>query len=576
MPERLPRVKTIPMPETAAPIAPSPMERIDEEMRELLRPVLESGTEAVVDTLLENPELDEVRVANALGAILDLPVLEMPGTEERELVRKALPARVALGHRVLGLRVNEEGTHMQAAVYDPLNLIARQAVARAFPGVVEYVVAPRRRVLAALQEVYGVGADTFEEILAGRRMDEEMLDSKDEARILDDDDEDASVVKFVNQIIREALDQRATDIHFEPLQDNLRIRYRIDGSLVEVAVPERIKSLQSAVIARLKIMARLDIAERRLPQDGRINLQLSGQNIDVRVATIPTVEGESVSLRLLNQEKFTISRLMLNDDIESQVRRLLKVSNGIVLITGPTGSGKSTSLYTFLTELNTPHRRIVTIEDPVENKLDGVMQIAVRPEIKLTFATGLRSILRGDPNVVMVGEIRDLETAEIAIRASLTGHLVFSTLHTNDSIGGITRLTDMGVEPFLLAASVRAFIAQRLVRRLCQSCRKPVKLDVIKARQSGLVVEGEPTVYEPGGCELCRNTGFRGRLAIYELCAVTRGLQELITTKAGSAALEAQARKDGFRAMREYGWEKVLAGETTLEEVVSATAIEVE
>jgi type II secretory ATPase GspE/PulE/Tfp pilus assembly ATPase PilB-like protein len=291
---------------------------------------------------------------------------------------------------------------------------------------------------------------------------------------------------------------------------------------------------------------------------------------------VPTVEGESVSLRLLNQERFNLNRLMLIPRIEDQVRRLLRVSNGIVLVTGPTGSGKSTTLYTFLSELNSPHRRIVTIEDPVENKLDGIMQIAVRPEINLTFASGLRSILRADPNVVMIGEIRDLETAEIAIRASLTGHLVFSTLHTNDSLGGISRLTDMGVEPFLLAASVRAFIALRLVRRLCPSCKRPTTLDLKKVQQAGLKIVGKPTACEPVGCEHCRNTGFRGRLAIYELCMVTKPMQELITGKASAAALNDQAKRDGFMPMREYGWEKVLAGETTLEEIVSATATEVD
>jgi type II secretory ATPase GspE/PulE/Tfp pilus assembly ATPase PilB-like protein len=352
------------------------------------------------------------------------------------------------------------------------------------------------------------------------------------------------------------------------------VRFRIDGVLQNAESLPRFAS--EAIISRIKIMSRLDIAERRLPQDGRINLQLGGNSIDVRVATVPTVEGESVSLRLLNQERFNLARLMMLPHIEDNIRRLLKVSNGIVLITGPTGSGKSTSLYTFLSELNSPHRRIVTIEDPVENKLDGIMQIAVRPEINLTFANGLRSILRADPNVVMIGEIRDLETAEIAIRASLTGHLVFSTLHTNDSLGGISRLTDMGVEPFLLAASVRAFLAQRLVRRLCPACKRPTKLDATKAAQAGLQITGNERACEPVGCELCRNTGFRGRLAIYEIAMVTKALQELITAKASASALFAQARKDGFRPMREYGWEKVLAGETTLEEVVSATSTEVD
>ena len=324
-----------------------------------------------------------------------------------------------------------------------------------------------------------MGADTFEAILEGREMDLSSVEDTDEANVIDqDNDAEASVVKFVNQIMRDALDQQATDIHVEPLKDNLRIRYRVDGKLIDIAVPDNIKALQSSVIARLKIMSKLDIAEKRLPQDGRINLSLEGRGIDVRVATVPTVEGESVSLRLLNQEKFNIEMLGMESFVLDPIKRLLSLSNGIILITGPTGSGKSTSLYSFLSELNTPDTRIVTIEDPVENKLDGVMQIAVKSDIGLTFASGLRSILRADPNIVMLGEIRDLETAEIAIRASLTGHLVFSTLHTNDALGGISRLIDMGVEPFLLSASVRAFLAQRLVRKLCQHCKKAYYLGV--------------------------------------------------------------------------------------------------
>jgi len=371
--------------------------------------------------------------------------------------------------------------------------------------------ASRRRIHDALRKLYGVGADTFEQILDGRDLDYDNLENADEANVIDaDEDEEASVVKFVNQIIREALQQSATDIHVEPLHDNLRIRYRIDGLLVDVTVPDNIKALQSSVIARLKIMSHLDIAERRLPQDGRINLQFEGSTIDVRVATVPTVEGESVSLRLLNQEKFTVARLGMESFVLKTIEKLLKLSNGIVLITGPTGSGKSTSLYSFLSEVNSPDTRIVTIEDPVENKLPGVMQIAVKSEIGLTFASGLRSILRADPNIVMIGEIRDLETAEIAIRASLTGHLVFSTLHTNDALGGISRLTDMGVEPFLVSASVRAFLAQRLVRRLCPSCKIPHELTDQQRKELEIPYEITGQCYDAGSCDKCRGTGFKG------------------------------------------------------------------
>ncbi|MEM0896801.1 MAG: ATPase, T2SS/T4P/T4SS family [Verrucomicrobiota bacterium] len=472
---------------------------------------------------------------------------------------------------------------LRLATYDPFNLFARQAASQLIKVPVDWCMASRTRILRGIQELYGVGADTFEQILAGRDLDMDSLDvDKDEANVLDaEDDEEASVVKFVNQIIREALDQRATDIHVEPLHDDLRIRYRIDGQLVDIAVPENIRALQSSVIARLKIMSKLDIAERRLPQDGRINLQLEDQGIDVRVATIPTVEGESVSLRLLNQQKFTLTRLGLTEKIRRTIDQLLSMSNGIILITGPTGSGKSTTLYTFLSELNKPETRIVTIEDPVENKLEGVMQIAVKPEIDLTFARGLRSILRGDPNIVMIGEMRDLETAEIAVRASLTGHLVFSTLHTNDSIGGISRLTDMGVEPFLVSASVRAFLAQRLVRRLCNHCKVPAQLDKHSPeylKSIDFPIDGAVSLFEPGevGCDKCRGTGFVGRMAIYEIVLITSAMQDLVVQGKSDAEMKQQALRDGYLPMRQYGYQKCLSGDTTVEEVVSATTNELQ
>lgn len=504
-------------------------------------------------------------------------------TEDGELVAEgAEDPEAADGEIDLELSKPGKGTagrmRLRLATYDPFNFLARQAASQMINYPIEWVMASRTRILQGLQELYGVGADTFEQILAGRDMDMESLDvDKDEANVLDDDDdEEASVVKFVNTILREALDQRATDIHVEPLADDLRIRYRIDGMLHDIAVPENIRALQSSVIARLKIMSRLDIAERRLPQDGRINLSLEDQQIDVRVATIPTVEGESVSLRLLNQEKFNLDRLGLTSHTRTRVEQLLKMSNGIVLITGPTGSGKSTTLYTFLTELNKPETRIVTIEDPVENKLDGVMQIAVKPEIDLTFARGLRSILRGDPNIVMIGEMRDLETAEIAVRASLTGHLVFSTLHTNDAIGGISRLTDMGVEPFLVSASVRAFLAQRLVRRLCPSCKEPATYadDYLKQIDFPPELTGEKFRAAEGGCDRCRNSGYLGRLAIYEVALVTPAIEDLIVRSASSAEIKAKAVEEGFIPMRDYGWQKVMSGDTTVEEVLAATTVE--
>ncbi|MEY5019783.1 MAG: hypothetical protein RLZ22_871 [Verrucomicrobiota bacterium] len=533
-----------------------------------------------IDDVLDAGVVDEEKYMRELAYDLGMEWLDVIPVAEVPLpLREACGPRIALRHRLLPVEITETNgvKRLKLATFDPFNLVARQAAAQELALPVDWCMTSRKRLHEALRRLYGVGADTFEQILEGRDFDYDHLDAgEDEANVIDqDDDEEASVVKFVNQIIREALDQRATDIHVEPLSTNLRIRYRIDGRLIEVAVPENIKALQSSVIARLKIMARLDIAERRVPQDGRINLQFEGQTIDVRVATVPTVEGESVSLRLLNQEKFNLAKLGMEPFVQKKIESLLHLPNGIILITGPTGSGKSTSLYSFLSEVNHPERRIVTVEDPVENKLTGVMQIAVKSEIGLTFANALRSILRADPNIVMIGEIRDLETAEIAIRASLTGHLVFSTLHTNDAMGGISRLVDMGVEPFLVSAAVRAFLAQRLVRKLCTHCRVPREVSFEDRRNLGIPDELQGTIFSPGGCDRCRGTGFSGRLAIYEVVLLTPAMQELVAHGAPAPKMRDQAIRDGYVPMRTYGWHKVMKGMTTIEEVISVTSSDI-
>jgi type II secretory ATPase GspE/PulE/Tfp pilus assembly ATPase PilB-like protein len=554
-----------------------------EDIRALTE-VLQSAAQrqrSPIDDVLDAGVVDEERYMRELAHDLGMEWLEtIPVAEVPLPLREACGPRIALRHRLLPVAITHgdgDKKRLKLATFDPFNLVARQAAAQELALPIDWCMTSRKRLHESLRRLYGVGADTFEQILEGRDFDYDHLEAgEDEANVIDqDDDEEASVVKFVNQIIREALDQRATDIHVEPLSTNLRIRYRIDGRLIEIAVPENIKALQSSVIARLKIMARLDIAERRVPQDGRINLQFEGATIDVRVATVPTVEGESVSLRLLNQEKFNIAKLAMEPFVLKKIEALLHLPNGIILITGPTGSGKSTSLYSFLSEVNHPERRIVTVEDPVENKLTGVMQIAVKNEIGLTFATALRSILRADPNIVMIGEIRDLETAEIAIRASLTGHLVFSTLHTNDAMGGISRLVDMGVEPFLVSAAVRAFLAQRLVRRLCPHCRVPREVTEQDRRDLGIPLHIPGQVYLPKGCDRCRMTGFSGRLAIYEVILLTQPMQELVAHRAQAAELRVQAIRDGYIPMREYGWYKVMKGETTIEEVISVTSSDI-
>ena len=527
-----------------------------------------------VAALLDSQLVREVDFLKNLAAELDIPWREETEVTPIENVREKFPARLALGQLVIPESAIEGG-EMRLLTFDPLDYAAWQAITQHWRGPVRPVMTTRRRLLETLKTTYGVGADTFEELLEGRE-DDIPGGVQEEIHEVGEDDSEASVMKFVNQILREGLHQGATDIHFEPLGHDLRIRYRIDGVLHEAPVPQRIKMLQDSVISRLKIMSGLDIAERRRPQDGRIALEIAGQPIDVRVATIPCVYGENVSLRLLGQQRFDFSSLGLDPANEKRIRNLISAPNGIILVTGPTGCGKSTSLYTFLSSLNVKERRIVTIEDPVENKLDGVIQIAVKPEIDLTFATALRSILRGDPNVVMVGEMRDLETTEIAIRAALTGHLVFSTLHTNDAVGGITRLLDMGVEPFLVGSSVRAFIAQRLVRRLCPHCSQPGKYSPERLAEIGFPIEWTDKIRRPVGCDKCRNSGYSGRTALFEICLMSTRLQELIQRRAPASELRDLAIREGMIPLRKDGWNRIAQGVTSIEEVLRVTASELE
>jgi general secretion pathway protein E/type IV pilus assembly protein PilB len=525
-----------------------------------------SRQSSLVDAVFDASLVDEGEFSRLLAKEAGLPFMAASEVDLEESLHRKFPAKLALRYRLLPGMI-EDG-QICLMTYDPFDLEARQAVGREWPKPVTWAVGTRYRILEGLRQGYGVGAEQFDELIEGREIspDDEF---EQEVTQLDEDEEEASVMNFVNQVFREALRERATDIHIEPLEKNLRIRYRIDGSLQEVTVPPDIRALQASLISRLKIMAQLDIAERRLPQDGRINLELDGNPVDVRVATIPSVNGESVSLRLLTRQNFDISMLGLDRATEETIEGLLKQPNGIIMVTGPTGSGKSTTLYTFLKKLNTKDTRIVTVEDPVENRLDGVVQIAIKPEIGLTFAGGLRSILRGDPNIIMVGEMRDLETTEIAIRGALTGHLVFSTLHTNDAVSGITRLLDMGVEPFLIASSVRAFLAQRLVRKLCDECKRPAQVDDDYLREIGFPLEAKSGIHEAAGCQACRDTGYRGRMAILEICVIDPKLSELITSQAPYSSLKEQALSGGMTTLRNYGWHKVAEGYTTIEEVLS-------
>ncbi len=525
-----------------------------------------------VSQVLDSGKVDEQRFLSAIGNFFRVPVMSIDAKKIDRATLSALPSRFVFQHHILPIEVKENSVVL--ATYDLFNSIGRQLASQLSKKPVEWVLVPRAQVLRAMKTLYGVGAETFDEILKTNRSFEVLQDTET-AIELNDDDPEASVVKFVNQIIREAIVERATDIHVEPQENDLRIRYRIDGILHEVAVPPQLRVLQSAIISRLKVMSHMDIAERRLPQDGRINLQSNNQNIDVRVSTIPTVNGESISLRLLSRsagQQFGFDRLDLSEKQEKIIRHLLAQPNGIILLTGPTGCGKSTSLYCFLSSINSVQRRIITVEEPVEYRIPGVSQIDVKPEIYLTFAKGLRHILRQDPNVVMVGEIRDVETADIAIRAAMTGHLVFSTLHTNDAVGGITRLLDMDVEPFLLSSVVKSFIAQRLVRTICPDCAQWVDYPHDYLAGIGLPVKELGTRFKRGaGCDQCRQTGYQGRAAIYEICLITEPLRKLIMQKRDGGELKQCAIAEGMLTLRQDGWRRVAEGKTTIEEVVRVT-----
>src|ERR1044071_2622402 len=507
-------------------------------------------------------KVDEQRFLGAIGNFFRVPVVSMDAKNIDRATLSILPSRFVFQHHILPIEAKENSVVL--ATYDLFNSIGRQLAGQLLKKPPEWVLVPRAQLLRAMKTLYGVGAETFDEILKTRGSTD-VLEDTETAIELSADDPEASVVKFVNQIIREAIAERATDIHVEPLENDLRIRYRIDGILHEVAVPPQLRVLQSPMISRLKVMAHMDIAERRLPQDGRMNLHANNQEIDVRVSTIPTVNGESISLRLLSRsgQQFGFARLDLSPKQEEIIRHLLAQPNGIILLSGPTGCGKSTSLYCFLSTINSVQRRIITIEEPVEYKLAGVLQMDVKPEINFTFARGLRHILRQDPNV---------ETADIAIRAAMTGHLVFSTLHTNDAVGGITRLLDMDVEPFLLASVVKAFIAQRLVRTICPDCIEMVDYPRDYLVEIGVPVKELGTKFQRGaGCEQCRQTGYQGRAAIYEICLITEPMRRLVMQKRDGGELKQCAVSEGMETLRQDGWRRVAQGRTTIEEVVRVT-----
>src|SRR6266436_4384994 len=485
-----------------------------DEWNKAWRVSTESGSqESLLGFISRERGLAEDIFLQKLAQALNWPYLDLPKVSVPAEARNRISTKVAFQYSVLPTEIANGS--LRVAVSNPFNAGMLNAVRFDAHGPVQFALATKIEIEKALKKYYGVGAETLEEM--GQDEPLELLVGEDKE--ITESDQEASVIKFVNQVVWEAFKDRATDIHFEPAEDELRIRYRIDGILHQTPMPPQLKRYQPALISRIKVMSGMNISEKRLPQDGRINVRIKGEEIDIRVSTVPTVYGESVSLRLLTRGKIFLSleKLGFSAKEESAIREIIIKPHGIMLVTGPTGSGKSTSLYAFLSTINSIQKRIITIEEPVEYELKGINQIAVRADIGLTFAMGLRHILRQDPNVIMVGEIRDLETAEIAIRAALTGHLVFSTLHTNDAPSAFTRLIDMGIEPFLVASSLEGVMAQRLVRVICPDCKQeyqPAPHDV----PTDFPSNGQRlTLWRGEGCQACHQSGYRGRLGIFEL-----------------------------------------------------------
>ncbi len=489
---------------------------------------------------------------------------------------KEVPARFATHYNFVPLELQDDA--LRIAISDPMNTQLIDDIRLVLKRRVVAVVSTPGEITRRTKELYGLGADTVERILgdSGDGFGETALDKSPMAEDLDDDTIDASIIKFVNEVLMEAIQTGATDVHIEPFEDELRVRYRIDGVLHAVPTPPSIHGFQSAIVSRVKVMANLNIAEKRLPQDGKIQASLADGKYDLRVSVLPTPHGETLNIRILTRSSVFMSMEdlgFLPSDRE-QIDRFLAKPHGIILLTGPTGSGKTTTLYAALSKLNLLDRKTLTIEDPIEYQLHGITQMQVLPKIGFTFATGLRSMLRHDPDIMMVGEIRDYETAEMSIRASLTGHLVFSTLHTNDAAGTVTRLVDMGVEPFLIASTMIASIAQRLVRKVCDNCAEPFSPSPEALEELRVSPEEakEATFRQGKGCDLCRQTGYKGRLAICEILPFTQPIKELCVRGATSGEIKQRGRELGMSTLRDAGWIRVKSGITTVEEVLRVTA----
>ena len=514
--------------------------------------------------------VDERDMLHALGAQLGISVVELADAEPDPDALRALPVKFVYRKRMVPVE-RDNGT-LRVATSDPYDLYAFDELRMVTGLHVEPVLAAQHEIEALIKRHYGLGGDTLDEMTQDNEL-QVVSDVNDESQDLVEMAQEASVIKLVNEIIVEAVNERASDIHIEPYEDRLSIRYRIDGVLQEASVPPQIHRFQAAIISRLKILANLNIAEKRLPQDGRIKFQVSGHTIDVRVSVIPMLFGEGVVLRLLDQSNimFSLPELGMDEQTHRAFGELIRRPHGILLVTGPTGSGKSTTLYASLRAIMGPEKKVITIEDPVEYHVHGVNQIPVETKVGMSFARGLRAVLRHDPDVVMIGEIRDLETAQAATQAALTGHLVLSTLHTNDAASAATRLIDMGVEPFLVASTLIGAMAQRLVRRVCPECKQAYEPEAGLLPPDVHIAPGHK-LHKGAGCRNCRNTGYRGRQGLYELMPMDDNVAERILARTGSSEVAAAARAGGMRLLREDGWDKVLAGVTTPEEVMRCTA----
>ncbi|MBU4590880.1 MAG: GspE/PulE family protein [Candidatus Omnitrophica bacterium] len=488
-----------------------------------------------------------------------LPVAIKPENVAAE-VKRLLPAQISRSHRIIPLK--QEGEKIILGTDDPFNFLAQENL---------------ENIIGAGIQLELVQTDDLNKVLEGAPLTKKKPDvdfAKASEGIKDvKSGEDAPIIKLVNLIINEAVKKRASDIHIEPLENKFRVRYRIDGVLHEVPGPPR--RLQGSVISRVKIMAGMDIAEKRLPQDGRIKIVFGKKELDLRASSLPAIHGESIVMRILDKSSFLVG---LEDmgflpDQRKDFERLINAPNGMLLVTGPTGSGKTTTLYGTLSHINQKERKVITIEDPVEYQLDGINQVQVRPQIGLSFAGGLRSMLRQAPDIIMVGEIRDLETGQIAVQSALTGHLIFSTLHTNDASGAITRLVDMGIKPYLVSATLQGVLAQRLVRTICPSCREAYKPSEEVAKLLCLKPEesGKFELYRGKGCEACSDTGFKGRIGIFELLVMTDAIREMVLNNASSTEISQKAKEMGMRTLKEDGMEKVRRGYTTIQEVLRVT-----